>query len=492
MIRAYDVAAVRAAEQLALAGRPEGTLMQRAASGLATAVLRVLADAGRPAYGARVVLLVGPGHNGGDALWAGARLARRGARVDALLVADRAHESGLAALRAAGGRVHPPGEQGALGAAQVVVDGLLGIGGRAGLAGVSELLVRALPPSVPVVAVDLPSGIDPDTGDLAGTHVCADLTVTFGAVKPALLLPPAAHAVGRVELVDIGLELGSHPLVERFEPDDLAALWPVPGPQDDKYRRGVLGVVAGGPTYTGAAVLCTGAAVRTGAGMVRYVGPAAASDVVCSHWPEVVTGEGRVQAYLLGPGLDPDGDDGQRAAAERALATDLPCVVDAGALALLPTRRAAPTLLTPHAGELARLLQAHGEDVQRAEVEAAPLRHARRAAERTGATVLLKGAVTLLVSPGGPVRSQGDGPHWLATAGSGDVLAGIAGALLAAGLSPLDAGTLAVGVHGAAGQLASGGGPVSASGVLEAVPDAVRRLLRRQHESARYLRYWRA
>ena len=483
MIRAYDVAAVRAAEQSAMVGLPEGTLMQRAAAGLAAAVLRVLAAAGRPAYGARVVLLVGPGDNGGDALWAGARLARRGARVDALLVADRAHQAGLAALRAAGGRVHPPGDQGQLGAAHVVVDGLLGIGGRAGLAGVGEVLVRALPASVPVVAVDLPSGVDPDTGERAGTHVEADVTVTFGAVKPALLLPPASYAAGRVELVDIGLDLAPNlatPVLERLEPDDLAALWPVPGTGDDKYRRGVLGVVAGGPTYTGAAVLCTGAAVRTGAGMVRYVGPAGPSDLVRLHWPEVVTGEGRVQAYLLGPGLDPEGNDGQRVAAERALATDLPCVVDAGALALLPTRRAAPTLLTPHAGELARLLRARGEDVQRSAVEAAPLRHVRRAAELTGATVLLKGAVTLVVSPRGPVRSQADGPHWLATAGSGDVLAGIAGALLAAGLSPLDAGTLAVGVHGAAGHLASGGGPVSAGSVLDAVPHAVRRLLRRR------------
>ena len=479
MIRAYDVAAVRAAEQSAMAGLPEGALMQRAAAGLATAVLRVLAGAGRPAYGARVVLLVGPGDNGGDALWAGARLAARGARVDALLVADRAHEAGLGALRAAGGWVHPPGENAVLAAAHVVVDGLLGIGGRPGLTGAAEALVLALPPAVPVVAVDLPSGVDPDSGELAGTHIKAAVTVTFGAVKPALLLPPASYAAGRVELVDIGLDLPT-PILERLEPDDLAALWPIPGTDDDKYRRGVLRVIAGGTTYTGAAVLCTGAAVRAGAGMVRYVGPSPSADLVRARWPEVVFGEGRVQAAVVGPGLEPDGDGSQWAAAQSVLATDLPCVVDAGALALVSARWSAPTLLTPHAGELARLLQARGEDVQRAEVEAAPLRYARRAAELTGATVLLKGAATLVVSPHGSVRSQAGGPHWLATAGSGDVLAGIAGALLAAGLSPLDAGTLAVGVHGAAGQLASEGGPVSASSVLEAVPAAIRRVLCRR------------
>ena len=141
--------------------------------------------------------------------------------------------------------------------------------------------------------------------------------------------------------------------------------------------------------------------------------------------------------------------------------------------------RISHALRSSHAGELARLLRARGVDVQRTDVEAAPLRHARRAAELTGATVLLKGAVTLVVEAGRPVRSQADGPHWLATAGSGDVLAGLAGALLAAGLTPLDAGALAVAVHGAAGHLASQGGPVSASSVLDAVPHAVRRLLLR-------------
>lgn len=210
--------------------------------------------------------------------------------------------------------------------------------------------------------------------------------------------------------------------------------------------------------------------------MVRYVGPQHPSDLVRARWPEVVPGPGRVQAWLVGPGLDP-AEDGQRAATEQALATDLPCVVDAGALDLLAPGRAAPTVLTPHAGELARLLQRLGEDVDRAGVEASPLRWARRAAGLTGATVLLKGAVTLLVEPGGRVRSQADGPHWLATAGSGDVLAGLAGALLAAGLTPLDAGTLAVAVHGAAGHLAGAGGPLSASSTLDAVPEAVRRLL---------------
>jgi len=218
--------------------------------------------------------------------------------------------------------------------------------------------------------------------------------------------------------------------------------------------------------------------VRSGAGMVRYVGPIEPTDRVRARWPEVVPGAGRVQAWVLGPGVDPEAEDGQAAAVREALASGLPCVVDAGALALLPDRVDGPVLLTPHAGELARLLSARGtQPVERAQVEADPLRHARTAAELTGATVLLKGATTLVVGAGGPARSQADGPHWLATAGSGDVLAGLAGALLAAGLAPLDAGSVAAAVHGRAGRRASGGGPVAAEDVLLALRPVVAELL---------------
>jgi hydroxyethylthiazole kinase-like uncharacterized protein yjeF len=491
MIRAYAVEAVRAAEARAMAGLPEGLLMQRAASALAVAVVELLPTG---VYGARVVLLVGPGNNGGDALWAGARLAARGARVDAILTAgDLTHPEGLAALVGAGGRAHRgdgTATRAALGGAAVVVDGLLGIGGRPGLDELSARLVAAVPDDAVVVAVDLPSGVDPDTGETSGEHVWADLTVTFGLVKACLFLPPAEQAAGEVRLVDIGLDpYLSHPTalpvsVEHWTPEDAAGVWPVPGPRSDKYSRGVLGVVAGGATYTGAAVLCTGAAVHAGAGMVRYVGPQPPTDLVRARWPEVVPGAGRVQAWVLGPGIDAEHDEEQRSAVLEALDEDVPRVVDAGALALLPERSTVPTLLTPHAGELARLVSARsGASVERAEVEARPVHFARRAVELTGATVLLKGATCVLVGPDGqgrplgPVRSVPDGPHWLATAGSGDVLAGLAGALLAAGLDPLDAGAAAVLVHGLAGRAANPGGPVSAESVLHAVPAVVAALL---------------
>jgi ADP-dependent NAD(P)H-hydrate dehydratase / NAD(P)H-hydrate epimerase len=283
--------------------------------------------------------------------------------------------------------------------------------------------------------------------------------------------------------VDIGLGPHLHdldPAVEQWEPADVAAAWPVPGPSDDKYSRGVLGVVAGGPTYTGAAVLCTGAAVRAGAGMVRYVGPPQPSDLVRARWPEVVPGAGRVQAWVVGPGIDADADPDQRRAVLAALDEGRPTLVDAGALALLPARVTAPTLLTPHAGELARLLSERtGADVPRTEVEARPLHHARLASELTGATVLLKGATCVLVAPDGRVRTAPDGPGWLATAGSGDVLAGLAGALLASGLDPLDAGTMAVVVHGLAAGVANPGGPIHAEGLLPALPATIAALLGR-------------
>lgn len=518
MTAAHTVEAVRRAEQAAdpgLAGRPsghDGPLMLRAAAGLAAVVAGEVRRRRGRLYGTRAVLLVGPGSNGGDALHAGARLAAGGVHVVALQSGARAHAGGLAALRAAGGRVLPAAADGAaarsaLAAADVVLDGLLGTGGRPGLDASASALVEAVPARALVVAVDVPSGVAAGSGELPrhadGRPACvhADVTVTFGTAKPALLLPPASRAAGRVVVVDIGLDpavLGPA-AVEELDPEQAALLWPVPGPDDDKYSRGVLGVVAGGDTYTGAALLCTTAAVLAGAGMVRYVGPPRASDLVRQRLPEVVPGPGRVQAWAVGSGVDPD-DDAQAGPVAHALAaatpddgTDgVPCLLDAGALPALVRRvrergpldpARTSVLLTPHAGELARLLTDLGDgdgQVERAAVEDRPLEHAQRAARRTGAVVLLKGSTTLVVTPGGRVRSQTDGPGWLGTAGAGDVLAGVAGTLLAAGLDPFDAGALATAVHGRAAVAASGGGPLHAEAVARAVPGAVAHLLTRR------------
>jgi hydroxyethylthiazole kinase-like uncharacterized protein yjeF len=252
----------------------------------------------------------------------------------------------------------------------------------------------------------------------------------------------------------------------------------------------VLGVVAGGEGYTGAALLAVTSAVCSGAGMVRYVGPPTPTMLIRSQVPEAVIGDGQVQAWLVGPGLDVDDDSApgraQRAAAQSALDSGLPCVVDAGGLDLINGSRSTPTLLTPHAGELATLLgrlEGSQGPVSRAEVTNAPVAHARRLADLTGCTVLLKGATTLVVSPrsaGLAARSQADAPAWLATAGSGDVLAGLAGTLVASGLSPLDAGSLAALVHGLAADASNPGGPVRALGVAQAIPGVVAALMVRR------------
>ena len=466
MRQAYAVQEVRDAEQPLLDRLPDGALMQRAAAGLTSVCARVL---GR-VYGSRVLLLVGSGNNGGDALFAGARLAARGARVDALLLADGVHEDGLAALRRAGGRVVD--EMTAPWEADLVVDGILGIGGRGGLRDRAAAAVARLPADVPVVAVDVPSGVDASTGEVTGPAVRADVTVTFGALKPGLLVDPGADHAGVVELVDIGLDLPDA-VVEVLQTEDVARLLPRAARESDKYRRGVVGVAAGSEAYAGAAVLCVGGAVHGGAGMVRYVGSDAPSALVRARWPEVVLAEGRVQAWAVGSGGG--GDAPARFA--RAVADGVPVVVDADALPAFVGHRGSgpPLLLTPHAGELARLVGA-----ERADVEARRLHHARAAARDLGAVVLLKGSTTVVARPDGRARVNPTGTPALATAGSGDVLAGLCGALLAGGLDPFDAGSVAAWLHGFAGRLAAeGGAPVSASDVVDALPRAIAALDRR-------------
>lgn len=473
----HDVATVRAAEAAVMARLPEGALMQRAAAGLAAAC----ADALGRTYGARVAVLTGSGSNGGDALFAAARLVRRGAGATAVLLApDRAHAEGLAALRAAGGRVvdaaaEPAEALAAVSRADLVLDGITGIGGKGGLRPEAEELVEAAHDGPgAVVAVDLPSGVDADTGEVPGAAVRADVTVTFGTYKPALLVDPAAELAGAPRLIDIGLgaDLGP-PVLEALQHADVAALLPRPSGESDKYRRGVVGVAAGSRRYPGAAVLAVSGALRGGAGAVRYAGPG--GEAVLARHPETLVtpgsphDAGRVQAWVVGPGLG-DGADA-RTAVEEALDTDVPVLVDADGLRMLDPRavreRAAPTLLTPHAGEAAALLGRVREDV-----EAHRLDSVRELAARFGATVLLKGSTTLVADPaaGVPVRVNSTGVAWLATAGSGDVLSGLAGSLLAAGLAPRDAASVAAYLHGLAARLLPP--PLTALDLASALPEA--------------------
>ncbi|MBW8487432.1 NAD(P)H-hydrate dehydratase [Actinomadura parmotrematis] len=484
---AHEVGKVRAAEQALMARLPDGALMRRAAAGLAAVCVRLLPRV----YGAEVVLLVGGGANGGDALYAGARLARRGARVGVVRAADTVHEGGLAALRAAGGRVLDDAA-GAVARADLIIDGLTGIGGTGALREPHATLARlASAAEGTVVACDVPSGVDAGTGRVDGEAVHADVTVTFGTYKPGLLIDPGADRCGVVELVDIGLGADlPDPDVVAARPSDV--LVPEPGAESDKYRRGVVGIVAGSDQYTGAAVLSTGAAVHAGAGMVRFASVEHPVELVRRRWPEAVTtviepepkalaGVGRVQAWVVGPGL------GTGEAAEelvtQALATDVPVLVDADGLTVLARRRDllardAPTVLTPHAGELSRLI-----GVDRDVIEARRLEHARRAAAELGATVLLKGSTTLVAEQDRPVRVNPTGTPRLATAGTGDVLSGLVGALLAGGMAALDAAAAGAYLHGLAARIAAAGGPeeygqapISAFDVVTALPRAFRTL----------------
>jgi len=509
----YDAEAVRAAEAPALAaGRP---LMRWAALQVAATVRQVLTEARVGLRAARVLVLVGGGNNGGDGLHAAADLAERGVAVTALLAREEVHPGGLDRARAAGVHLLPVTAaedltdrawQETARAAHVWVDALAGIGVRGGLRGHTAELVAALAelrtetdparPADParatapvVVAIDTPSGIAAGTGRLDGPFLSADRTVTMGAAKAGLLLPPAALHTGTVQVADLGLGeafAARSPTVSRLRAEDVAADWPVPAVTDHKYTRGVLGVAAGSPHYPGAGVLTSGAAVATGCGMVRYLGADAVAERVLDHYPEVVTAVGRVQAVVLGPGV---AGQHETARLEQALLTAIdtapreepPAVVwDAGAFALLPRMgwalRATPSVLTPHAGELAALLGSYDQQVQRAEVEADPARWATHAAELTGAVVLLKGPVTIIAQPDGAVFSQADGSPWLATAGSGDVLAGILGALAATSSAPLGRVAAAAAlVHGRAAQRA--GGPLGAHHLLEAIPATAAEIL---------------
>ncbi len=496
------VDAVRRVEADAMTALPEGTLMQRAATALAVEAGSMLREITGRVTGSRVVLLIGAGDNGGDALYAGARLAARGARIDALLVADRHHVGGAEAVRRAGGRVRGPIEAGDLAAAELVaradlvMDGILGIGGRGALREPAAWFAMvARETDVAVLAVDLPSGVDAGTGFVADEQAAirADRTVAFGCLKPGLLLGPGALLTGDLAVVDIGLSfdlLATHDLVERIDDDSAAPLLAHPVEGDDKYTRGVVGISAGSEDYPGAAVLSVAGARHGIAGYVRYSGPA--HEQVASHWPDAVGRPGRIgnagrtQCWVVGSGRGVD--ESARLAVLDAVALDVPLVLDADALTLIaddPEVRAAVaartgiTVLTPHGGEFARL---DGGPVGINRVAAA-----RSLAEALGVVVLLKGSATVVAAPTGEAYVAVSAPPELATAGSGDVLGGLLGSILAhhQAAAPLDLAAaarlaaVAAHVHGVAGSVAAAGGrTITALDVAAAVPEAIARIRR--------------
>lgn len=466
-----DVAETRAADGAAAEQVGEAALISRAAYGVASVAARLL---GRT-YGARVTVLAGGGHNAADACLAGRELANRGAAVTVLRSSDRDGDEfwqdAIRGLRiATGGHDVPP--------PQLVIDGLTGLGGRSGgLTGRAQELAAwadaARDAGGQVVAVDLPSGVDAQTGAVDGAAVRADVTVTFDRYKPAHVVGAAAERCGTVVVVPVGLAYAPTSPVGVLDADDVAPLLATPGPTADKYSRGVIGVLSGGDQYPGAAVLCTGGAVRGGAGYVRYLGPdldGAAARAVRARWPTVVAGPGRVDAYVCGSGVGEQGQDAIRA----VIKGDTPAVLDAGALDLGADAlrgRAAPTLITPHAGEFARLTGVDPADD--------PLGSARRAAGELGVHVLLKGQRTVVAAPDGRALVNPTGCTWLSTAGTGDVLAGALGAMLAAAVKRtadgdvdlLLVGAAAAFLHGLAGHDAPV--PLNALDLLDAWSAAV-------------------
>lgn len=505
MIAAYTAEQVRAAEAPLLASGPEGRLMRRAAHGLYAKAVQLISRRGTT-YGARAAIIVGSGNNGGDALYAGSLLCRRGIQTTAILTSERVHESGLAEFQLSGGtviRLQSGGDAKSAAVracldAALVIDGVLGIGAQGGLREPARGFVDALNGhTIEVLACDLPSGVDPSTGEVEGPVLQAKATATFGAAKSGLMAGPGALAAGQLDVVDIGVPFDVNGAdVYRLEPEDLASLYPVPGPMDHKYSRGVLGISAGSPQYPGAALLSCGGALATGVGMVRYLGPDAVSDRINLLHPEVVCSSGgiadeHVQAWLVGPGIGDDSQQVQRA--RDAVASGLPVVADASALKALQYPLHDAVILTPHAGELSGIFQQLDREVTADEILASPLQYAREAAKSTGATVLLKGHATVVASPAGTTFSQANSTPWLATAGTGDTLAGILGALtatMADGSNPATAlglpeearwaviAALAGMLHGMAGQLAGDDGPLSSSGL----PQYVRRVLSRLPE----------
>jgi NAD(P)H-hydrate epimerase len=441
----YSAAEMRAVEE-AHPGYPEtmSELMERAGRAVAEEVLR------RHPRARSVTVVCGGGSNGGDG------------KVCALVLGD----AGLDVRVVEAPREDEGGEP-ELGAPDVIVDALFGTGFSGTPRAAAAQLIEAMNEAeAPVVAVDVPSGVDASSGAVAGDAVRAEATVTFAGRKVGQLVAPGRFHCGEVVVADIGLEPGEA-AIRRVRPSALRDV-PHRAAESNKYSAGAVVVVGASPGLTGAVCLAAEAALRADAGYVAVVAPASSSAIlevrllepVKRAAPEdaagllvpealetVVEAAKRARAVVLGPGIGRS--DGVKALVRELLQTlDIPVVVDADALAgLKPEPFRAPVVLTPHAGELARLL---GSDSFR--VEAQRLEAVRACAERFGCVTLLKGADTLVADAGGHVVVADHGTPALATAGTGDVLSGVLGAFLAKGLDPARAAALAATAHGLASQ----------------------------------------
>ncbi len=432
-------AEMRAAEeQVIAAGTTVGTLMERAGMAAAEAVWRFAGP--MPA-----LVICGPGNNGGDGYVIARGLKGRGADVRVAALAEPRSHAARSARELWDGAVE--GLE-SVAPAPLLIDALFGTGLTRPLdAGAAAALARLSAAATVRVAIDLPSGVATDDGRILSPIPDHHLTVTFGAFKPSHLLQPAARYMGRIVVADIDVEVQSR--LHRLSRPKLAA----PGPDDHKYTRGYVAVLAG--EMPGAAALAAAAAAQSGAGYVRlvaetHVAGLPAAVVQGEAAVEAVLADERVGAVVVGPGLGRG--DAARQLLRRGLSSDRPLVLDADALFLLaeegmsPLHQARSTpILTPHSGEFARLFGPG---------EGSKVEVARRAAKESGAVLVFKGADTLIADPDGRAAIAAQAPAWLASAGTGDVLAGIIAARRAAGMAAFESACEGVWLHGEAARRA--------------------------------------
>ncbi len=476
-----------AADQAAMAAGIPGTrLMAAAGAAVASAVRRLAGEGARP----RVLALCGPGNNGGDGFVAAGLLAAAGWPVRVALLGERSSLTGDAAWAAEqwSGAVEPA-MPALLGEADIVIDALFGAGLCRPLAGAAFTLVKALAESgLPVVAVDVPSGVNGDTGQVMGAAAPARITVTFFRRKPGHLLLPGRQLCGRVDVADIGIPpavLGViAPTLFANEPVFWQALYPRPRLDGHKYARGHL-LLLGGAVMTGAARLAARAALRVGAGLVTLACDPAARLIYSLSQASLIVApllspdafatllaDSRRNALLLGPGAGTVGEGAVllRGATLAALGAGRCGVLDADIFSVfaddLATLRQAGLdrhwVLTPHEGEFHRLFR---------DISGSRLERAQEAARRSGAVVLLKGADTVIAAPDGRAAINHNAPPDLATAGSGDVLSGLIAGLLAQGMPAFEAACAGAWLHGESGRVAGPGL------IADDLPDALRSVL---------------
>lgn len=524
----------------------------------ASAISRLRDDIGLDEAAARiedldtcVAAFVGGGDNGGDALYACALLAEQGMVVTAFLLKPTCHARGLAAAREAGvGIVELGGrslrsivgtpEWGTICGARLWIDGIVGIGSRGPLAGELADTVTCLNDAMrahpkKVIAIDVPSGLTDDDGAVRGPILRATHTLAVGTYKRAQILPPAVEYSGELRLIpmywsevatstrpDADGTIGAGDIYYYDDEYRAQSAVPVPAFSDDKYARGVVGLVAGSDTYPGAGILATRGALAAGVGMARLNSTRRVQDLVLADQPGVVMVGGRIQAALIGPGLDEDRREDALELAQFCGQSGMPLVIDAWALDLVPELLGSltpdATVLTPHYGEAARLLSALGTPITKREVAAAPMRYARALHEATGCHIVLKGPVTIVYSfeyvavdaeensgtdvdgtdSGADARPEltrvyeptvsATSTSWAGIAGNGDVLAGFIAGILARASARASAGSrsqcvtsarlsAAVCLHARAADAAAnqhnGGAPIQASDIAAAIPSVL-------------------